>query len=144
MSDPADASQEVDGLVYLTPTSETSVNISSNIISIMPATRLLGKIDLNVESSIKSSKECTSSSVLKQLDFTSVPPGIKLEGNGVILPSSKNLIFPFKAANLKAVDLKIIRIFDNNLPYFLQENDINGSNQLNGSAVRFIPEELTW
>jgi uncharacterized protein YfaS (alpha-2-macroglobulin family) len=48
----------------------------------------------------------------------------------VILPSSKNLIFPFKAANLKAVDLKIIRIFDNNLPYFLQENDINGNNSV--------------
>ena len=53
-----------------------------------------------------------------------------LEGNGVILPSSKNLIFPFKAANLKAVDLKIIRIFDNNLPYFLQENDLNGNNSV--------------
>jgi hypothetical protein len=53
-----------------------------------------------------------------------------LEGNGVILPSSKNLIFPFKAANLKSVDLKIIRIFDNNLPYFLQENDLNGNNSV--------------
>ena len=57
-------------------------------------------------------------------------PQIVPEGKGVILPSSKNLIFPFRAVNLKAVDLKIIKIFDNNLPYFLQENDINGNNSV--------------
>ena len=125
-SDPVDASQETDGLIHFTPTTETTININSNIISIFPETRLLGAVDLNVESSIRNNKGATlSSSFLKQLDFTSVPPGIILEGNGVILPSSQNLIFPFKAANLKAVDLKIIRIFENNLPHFLQENDIN-------------------
>ena len=131
LSDPVDAKQETEGLIHFTPSSEATINISSNIISIFPANRLQGKIDLNIESSIKNNKGVTlASSFLKQLDFTSVPPGIKLEGNGVILPSSKNLIFPFKAANLKAIDLKIIRIFDNNLPYFLQENDINGSNSV--------------
>ena len=130
-SDPVDAKQETNGLVHFTPSVETTININSNIISIFPANRLQGKIDLNVESSIRNNKGVTlSSSYLKRLDFTSVAPAILLEGKGVILPSSKNLIFPFKAANLKAVDLKIIRIFDNNLPYFLQENDINGSNSV--------------
>ena len=86
---------------------------------------------LNVESSIKNNKGATlSSSFTKQLDFTSCTSGIVPEGKGVILPSSKNLIFPFRAVNLKAVDLKIIKIFDNNLPYFLQENDINGNNSI--------------
>jgi uncharacterized protein YfaS (alpha-2-macroglobulin family) len=130
-SDPVDASQETEGLIHFTPTAGSTVNISSNIISILPANRLQGKIDLTVESSIKNNKGTTlATSFSKQLDFTSVHPGIKLEGNGVILPASKNLIFPFKAANLKAVDLRIIRIFDNNLPYFLQENDLNGSNSI--------------
>ena len=130
-SDPVDAKQETEGLVHFTPSTETTININSNIISLFPANKLQGKVDLNIESSIRNNKGVTlSSSFLKQLDFTSVPPGITLEGNGVILPPSKNLIFPFKAANLKAVDLKIIRIFDNNLPYFLQENDINGNNSV--------------
>ena len=125
-SDPVDAKQETDGLIHFTPSTGTTININSNIISIFPGKRLQGVVDLNVESSIRNNKGATlSSSFLKKLDFTSVPPGIKSEGKGVILPSSKNLIFPFKAANLKAVDLKIIRIFENNLPYFLQENDIN-------------------
>ena len=130
-SDPVEASQEIDGLIQFTPSTETTINVNSNIISLFPASRLQGKVNLNVESSVRNSKGVSlSSSFLKQLDFTSVPPGIKTEGNGVILPSSKNLIFPFKAANLKAVDLRILRIFDNNLPYFLQENDINSSNSV--------------
>ncbi|MGA2405318.1 MAG: MG2 domain-containing protein [Bacteroidales bacterium] len=130
-SDPVDASQETDGLIHFAPLMETTININSNVISIFPTNRLQGKVNLNVESSIRNNKGVTlSSSILKQLDFTSVTPGIRLEGKGVILPSSKNLIFPFKAANLKAVDLKIIRIFNNNLPYFLQNNDITGSNSI--------------
>ncbi len=126
-SDPVDASQETEGLIYLNPQSDISININSNIVSILPLTRLTGAVVLNVESSLRNSKGKTlPSAVLKNLDFTPVPPGIMQVGNGVILPSSQNLIFPFKAANLKAVDLKIIRIFENNMPLFLQENDING------------------
>jgi uncharacterized protein YfaS (alpha-2-macroglobulin family) len=84
---------------------------------------------LYVESSVKNTKGASLSYVFStKVDFSGVNPGIKLTGNGVILPSSHNLIFPFKAANLKAVDLKIIKIFENNLPYFLQENDINTGN----------------
>ena len=126
-SDPLDGSQETEGLISLSPSTAMTFNNNLNSISIFPASRLAGPAELAVESSIRNIKGKTlGASYQKQLDFTSVPPGIKLEGNGVILPSSQNLIFPFKAANLKAVYLRIIRIFDNNLPHFLQENDING------------------
>lgn len=131
LSDPVDASQETVGLINLSGSKETTLNINSNIISILPATRLQGKVTLNIESSLRNNKGVNlSSSYTRLLDFTSVNPGIKLEGNGVILPTSKNLIFPFKAANLSAVDLKIIRIYENNLPYFLQENDLTGDNSI--------------
>ena len=44
------------------------------------------------------------------------------------MPSSGNLIFPFMAANLSAVDLTVIKIFENNLPYFLQQNSMGEAN----------------
>ena len=127
-SDPIDKKQETEGLVHFAPSSEANINISANTVSVFPITALQGKVELNIESSIRNNKGATlTSQYVRQLDFTSVPPAISLEGKGVILPSSKNLIFPFKVANLKAVDLKIIRIFDNDLPYFLQENNLNGN-----------------
>ncbi len=145
-SDPVDASQETDGLIQLSPSTAFTTTISSNIISLFPTSPLLGKVDLNVESSLRNNKGVTlSSSFVKQLDFTSVAPAVLLEGTGIIIPASKNLIFPFKAANLKAVDLKIIKIFDNNLPYFLQDNDLNGSNSVKrfGRPVYSGKVELT-
>ncbi len=125
-SDPVDVSQESEGLIHFNPSTEITMSYNSNIISIFPSGRITGIVNLNVESSIRNNKGKTlSSSLSQQLDFTSLPPEIKMVGNGVILPASQNLIFPFKAVNLKAVDLRIIKIYENNLPYFLQENDIN-------------------
>ena len=125
-SDPVDASQELDGLVYLEPSADATITINSNVVTLIPSNALQGIIKLNVETSVKNSEgKGLASPYSTNLDFSGVNPGIMLAGEGVILPSSQNLIFPFKAANLKAVDLKIIKIFENNLPYFLQENDIN-------------------
>jgi uncharacterized protein YfaS (alpha-2-macroglobulin family) len=125
-SDPLDPSQELDGLVYISPAPPTTTSISSNIVTLVPSSPWQKMVTLNVEQSVKNNKGTSLlSAYTTKLDFTAVNPGIISVGNGVIVPSSKNLIFPFKAANLRAVDLKIIKIFENNLPYFLQENDIN-------------------
>jgi alpha-2-macroglobulin len=130
-SEGIDARQETDGLIHFTPSIENTISIASNIVSIFPVKRLQGVVELNVESSFRNNKGVTlSSAFTKKLDFTSWYPSIVPEGKGVILPSSKNLIFPFRAVNLKAVDLKIIKIFDNTIPYFLQENDLNGNNSV--------------
>lgn len=130
-SDPLDQSQETNGLIYLNPETESTVTLKSNIASIFPSSRLSGGVSINIEQQLKNKKGATlESGIVKQFDFTSVKPEISIEGFGVILPSSQNLIFPFKAASLKAVDLKIIKVFDNNLPSFLQENDINGGYSL--------------
>ncbi|MGE5418772.1 MAG: hypothetical protein ACM3UT_01240, partial [Chloroflexota bacterium] len=126
-SDPVDASQEMAGLIHFSRQVESIVNVNSNIITVIPGERLQGAIEMNVEPSLRSTSGNTlEETFVRQLDFTSVEPGIQMEGNGVIVPSSKNLIFPFRAANLKAVDLTIVKIFTNNLPYFLQESDITG------------------
>ena len=125
-SDPLDQSQDTEGIIWLSPSLEMSVSISSNVVSLFPVSAPEGPFELNVETSLKNKKGASLTSAFrKQIDLFPIPPSIELTGNGVIVPSSKELIFPFKAANLKAVDLKIIKIFDNNLPWFLQENDIN-------------------
>jgi len=125
-SDPVDGSQELDGLIFTDPMIPLTTKINSNIVTLIPSGSVQQAVEINVESSVRNTggKNLPSSFSLK-LDLNSVNPGIMLAGNGVILPSSNNLIFPFKAANLKAVDLKIIRIFENNLPWYLQENDID-------------------
>jgi len=125
-SDPVDPSIDPEGLIWFSPEREMTMSINSNIVTIIPASLTEGKAELNIESSLKSTAGKTLSSPFKtSIDFSPAKPEISLLGNGVIIPASQNLIFPFKAVNLKAVDLKIIKIYEGSLPHFLQENDLN-------------------
>jgi uncharacterized protein YfaS (alpha-2-macroglobulin family) len=125
-SDPVSIYQETEGLIWLSPASGLTTQINANIVTLFPVSRLTGVSELNVESSIRNSRGKTlSSPYSNKINFSPIPPAIALTGNGIIIPPSGDLIFPFKAVNLKAVDLKIIKIFDNNLPYFLQDHNIN-------------------
>lgn len=126
-SDPVDLSQDLTGLVHLSQGVEADLSASGNVISVFPkSSDLTDIVELKVEPSVKNAEGKTLDKVYsRQLDFSKKLPQVAFEGEGVILPSSKNLVFPFRAANLKSVDLRIVKIYENNLPYFLQENDIS-------------------
>jgi uncharacterized protein YfaS (alpha-2-macroglobulin family) len=44
------------------------------------------------------------------------------------LPNSQDLFFNFEAVNLQSVDVRIIKIFENNVLQFLQNNSLNSNN----------------
>ncbi len=62
--------------------------------------------------------------------FTQVAPQVRLAGNGMILPQSRELYFPFEAVNLEAVEVEIFKIHANNILQFLQVNSLDGSYEL--------------
>ncbi|MCZ8169120.1 MG2 domain-containing protein [Flavobacterium sp.] len=64
------------------------------------------------------------------LIFDPIKPGVKLVKSGSILPSSNNLKVNFEAASLNAVDVKIYKIYKNNILQFLQDNELNGTQNL--------------
>jgi uncharacterized protein YfaS (alpha-2-macroglobulin family) len=130
-SDPPDTRQEMEGLIYIAPPVKVTISQRNNVVTVIPVSRLQSSVTLNIESSVRSASGKTlAGSWSRNIDFSEVNPAIQLSGKGVILPSSQNPVFTFSAANLKAVDLTIIRIFGNNLPWFLQEYDINSGYNL--------------
>lgn len=66
----------------------------------------------------------------KHIDFIDMPPQIDLLANGTIMPSQAKAIIPFRIINLKAVDIRIFKIFENNVHQFLQTNDLEDAYQL--------------
>lgn len=66
----------------------------------------------------------------QEMVFDQIKPGIKLIKSGTILPSSNNLKINFEVANLNAVDIKVFKIYKNNIMQFLQDNEINGTRNL--------------
>ena len=66
----------------------------------------------------------------ENLIFEQIKPNVKFLKSGTILPSSNNLKINFQAANLKAIDVKVYKIYKNNILQFLQDNELNGTRNL--------------
>ena len=66
----------------------------------------------------------------QKISFDQIKPNVRFVKNGTILPSSNNLKLNFETANLSAVDVKVYKIYKNNILQFLQNNELNGAQNL--------------
>jgi len=130
-SDPLDRDQELDGLIHLDNGAALNLVAGENEVRAYPRQRQTGTIRIMVETGIRNVMNYQLSERYEQtLTFTTTKPDVQLVGNGVILPGSKGLIFPFKAVNLNGVNVKIIKIFEDNVAQFLQVNQFDGTREM--------------
>jgi uncharacterized protein YfaS (alpha-2-macroglobulin family) len=130
-SDPIRKKQNFEGLVSLGKDVSLNYTAEGNILKVYPASRQSGDDNLSIQEGIVNILGYPLKEPYTEIiTFELAKPQVRLLGKGVILPSSKGLIFPFEAVNLNAVDVKIIKIFENNVGYFLQINNLDGTNQL--------------
>ncbi len=131
LSDPVKKNQNFEGLIFLDNGTTLDFSVSGNIIKVFPAARQNGDCKITIrEGLVNIMGYKLKSDFSYDLTFEVPKPAVRLIGKGVILPSSKGLVFPFEAVNLNAVDVKIIKIYENNIGHFLQVNRLDGSNEL--------------
>lgn len=129
-SDPV-AGDNLEGLVYLQPAASIRLAAEGNAVKIYPASRLQGPVTLSVNDGIRNVMGYQLMAPFqKEVAFTSMKPAVELIGSGVIMPTSNGLVFPFKAVSLKAVNVKIVKIFEDNVTQFLQVNQYDGTNEM--------------
>ncbi len=130
-SDPLKKKQNYDGLAFLGSGTTLNYSVDGNILRAYPVIRQTGEDNFTLQQGLVNLLGSPLGHVhTEALVFEMPKPAVRLSGRGVILPASKGLVFPFEAINLNAVDIKIIKIFENNVGYFLQVNQLDGSNQL--------------
>ena len=140
-SDPIKKNQNFDGLIFLDKGTSLEFSVTGNIIKAFPASRQNGECKITIrEGLVNILGYKLKADYVSDLTFEVPKPAVRLTGKGVILPSSKGMVFPFEAVNLNAVDVKIIKIFENNIGHFLQVNRLDGSNELK-RAGRLIHKE---
>jgi uncharacterized protein YfaS (alpha-2-macroglobulin family) len=107
--------------------------ISGNEIKLYPKQTIYGEVTLIVFRSIKNSDgKMLESDYETILKMPEAKPEVRSTGNkGTILPNSQGLIFPFEAIGLKAVDVKIIQVYEDNMLQYLQTNQLGGVSLLN-------------
>ena len=124
-SEPLLANQNLEGLVTAPENSFTST-INGNQIIAYPAKPISGKAIITVNAGIKNAANKKIENASKwNLEFSDSKPQVRLLGKGVVIPNSTGLLFPFEAVNLKAVDIEIFKIYQNNVLNFLQANNLD-------------------
>ena len=130
-SDPLQEKQYMDGLITLENGTDLSFIIENNLIRAYPSVRQQGNLTMMVSTGIRNIQgDKLPAGNEYQVSFDELKPAVRMLGKGVILPTSGGLIMPFEAVNLRAVEVRVIRIFENNLSQFLQINELDGDYQL--------------
>jgi alpha-2-macroglobulin len=130
-SDPLQVGRPIDGMVEIEGNKPFTWQIDANRMILWPTSQITGQLKLSVFKGMKSAdgtdlKETNVFSLI----FRNQKPAIRLLGKGVIVPGDGRLSFPFEAVSLKAVDLRIIKIYASNIRQFLQENTFDGSSDV--------------
>ena len=127
-SDPIKKQQNFDGLVQIQNSKEVTYVIDGNVLKVFPAERIIGNVQVDIFQGITSSDGYKLKNNFSEIiAFEQLKPQVRLISSGVILPNSNYLKFNFEAVNLKAVDVRIIKIFENNVLQFLQTDNLGGN-----------------
>ncbi|MCX6180746.1 MAG: MG2 domain-containing protein [Bacteroidetes bacterium] len=130
-SDPISYGQNLKGIVTLDGIENLTYDIDGNVVTVFLPNRFEGDKTLRVSTGIKNFKgHKMNVAYSNSLFFDEAKPRVRIKGKGSILPNSNGLIFPFEAINLNAVDVRIIKIYENNVHQFLQTNNLDGDDDL--------------
>lgn len=130
-SDPILEKLDLKGLITLSNTASLTFAVDDNEVRVFPSSKQTGTMQVTVQSDIRNiNDKRLLKTYTEAVTFDEILPAVRLSGKGVILPNSNGLIFPFEAVNLKAVDVKIFKIYEDNITQFLQVNEIAGEREL--------------
>lgn len=143
-SAPISNMQDLKGLIEIPEVSSCITQIKDNQVLIYFETNKINKLTLNIHEGIKSSQD-RSLGTSHSISFSelNLKPQVEMATSAAILPDSKSLIIPFRAVNLYAVDLKVIRIFESNILMFMQNNSLASANELRRSG-RLVYKKTLW
>ncbi|MEP3837532.1 MAG: MG2 domain-containing protein [Algibacter sp.] len=128
-SDPLKKQQNFDGLVTIQKVNNPKYVVDGNVLKVYPNTKLVGNIQVDVFQGIKNTDDFKLKKPFSEtIAFESLKPQVRLISNGIILPNSEQLKFNFEAVNLSTIDVRIIKIFEDNILQFLQDNNLNSNN----------------
>ena len=132
-SDPLKPTQNLDGLITIENTDDDlNFIVEGQSVRVYTPYRISGENTVTVNPGIRNIngyKMINSESI--ELLFEGIKPNVRLTTNGTIAPKSdEGLLFPFEAVNLRAVDLIVTKVHQNNILQYLQVSSLNEGQQM--------------
>ena len=142
-SDPLAIGQDLTGLITVSKQEDISYTINGSEVKIYVTDKLGGDYNINVSPGIKNSwNDTLKNAFTSNVFFENRLPSVVIQGKGNILPTAGALVLPFEAVNLSAVDVSIIKIYENNIPQFLQGNNLGGDEDLRRVSKPIVQKTL--
>jgi alpha-2-macroglobulin len=143
-SDPLKEKQELNGLITIGEANLTlDFDIHDNEIWVYPPVRQAGTKTVTIEAGVRNINDYKMKDPSsREVVFEQLKPEVRFSGNGVILPSSDGLVLPFEAVNLKAIDVTVRKVFENNILQFLQVNNLSGNNEWHRVGKRVLKKNI--
>ncbi len=130
-SSPLNAGQSLDGLIGISGQSDLKYTVEGSEIRVYAGDKLEGNYTVVVNEGVMSMfDERLEKSFTGSVSFENRLPSVSIPGKGVIMPQSGKLVMPFEAVGLRAVDVVVVKIYENNIPQYLQKNSLDGSEEL--------------
>ncbi|MFZ1530167.1 MAG: MG2 domain-containing protein [Ferruginibacter sp.] len=142
-SDPIAVGQDLEGLITISGQPDLSYTINGSEVKVFTGGKLNGNFTVNINSGIKNTwGDVLDKGFAANINFENTLPSVSIHGKGNILPNSGRLVLPFNSINLKAVDISIIKIYETNVPFFLQQNTLGGDNELRRVSKPVVQKTL--
>jgi len=142
-SDPIRKDQDFSGLVAVQGVQSLKYAVDGNLLKVFFGDPLNGNFLVEVFQGIESTEGFkTKQSYTENISFEQLKPEVRFVKSGTILPASSNLKINFEAVNLNAVDVKVYRIFENNVMQFLQDNEMESNYGLRNVALPVAKTKL--
>lgn len=130
-SDPLRKDQNFAGLVAIENAAGLTFATEGNLLKVFFPEPVNGDFLVEVFQGIESADGYkTKDTWTQKVAFEQMKPEVRFIKSGTILPASSNLKINFEAVNLAKVDVKVYRIFENNVMQFLQDNPLSGTYSL--------------
>lgn len=143
-SDPIKKDQNFEGLVVLEGDVHPKFSVDGNTLKVYPSKEIKGTANLEVFEGIESvDSHKLKNKFEEHIAFEQVKPQLRLLSNGTILPSSSNLKINFETVSLKAVDVSVLKIYENNILQFLQGNNLDGNYNLRSVARPIATKKIS-
>ena len=128
------ANAEVKGLVELEGAARSYVQVKDNVIKVHFEGRK-GDLKLTMDKGLKGAGGTDlGQDYVRIFPEKEEAPAVTIPFKGNILPDKQNLVLPFKAVNLAAVEVRIVKIYEKNILMFLQDNNLDGQDALRRSG----------
>lgn len=130
--------ENIDGFINISPNVNYKILKDRSKLIIVGDFKIGETYNLEILKGIKDVKgSILGESIKKDINFNEKEPKLVFSNDGIILPSSNNKKIAFKSMNVKKVNVKIKKIYENNFTQFLQEFIFKG----NGNVFDYNVDE---